>query len=161
VNEIIGEHAMENRPYFVLLYGCSISGKQQSDWSKIIEAARRLNDAAPHADQIHLISNFDSVRGYIGLPLATSHKRLANDLGLPIMPSYFAVSLDEVVAWLKQCIGSDRLRLAETQWSRIRTAGRSILSPERPSDVPLGHTMFVRDIDERRLYGGDVLRLPD
>ena len=63
---------MENRPYFLLLYGCSIIGKQQSDWSKVMDAARRLNDDAPQADRIQLLSNFDSARGYIGLPLATS-----------------------------------------------------------------------------------------
>jgi hypothetical protein len=151
---------MQNRPYFLLLYGCSISGKQQSDWSKIIDAARRLNDDASHTDRIHLISNFDSARGYIGLPLATSNKRLANDLGLPILPSYFTLALDEVLTWLNQRIGSDRLRLAEIQWSRIRAAGRSILAPERPSDVPLARTIFVHDVEDGRRSAGDLRLLP-
>jgi hypothetical protein len=159
-DRIIREFAMQNRPYFLLIYGCSISGKQQSNWNKIIDAARRLNDEAPHADRIHLISNFDSVRGYIGLPLATSNKRLANELSLPLMPSYFTISLDEVLTWLNQRIGSDRLRLTETQWSRIRAAGRSILSPGQPSEVPLARTMFVHDIDERQRYGGELRLLP-
>jgi hypothetical protein len=150
---------MENRPYFLLIYGCSLSGKQQLDWSKIVDAARQINDAAPHENQVRLLGNFDSARGYLGLPLATSNKRLANDLDLPIIPSYFALSLDELVIWLNQLIESDRLRLAEAQWSRIRVASRSILSPERPSDVPTGRTFFVHDIDERPRFGGDILRL--
>jgi hypothetical protein len=143
---------MENRPYFLLIYGCSLSGKPQL-WSKIVDVARQINDAAPHERQVHLLGNFDSVRGYLGFPLATSDKRLADYLGLPIIPGYFVVSLDEVITWLNQLVEPDRLHLAEAQWSRIRTACRGILSPGRPSDVPLGRTLFVQDIDESRRYG--------
>ena len=150
---------MEHRPYFLLIYGCSLSGKQQLEWSKIVDAARQINDAAPHKNQLHLFGNFDSMQ-YLGFPLATSDKRLAYQLDLPIIPSYFALSLDEVITWLNQLVEPDRLRLAETQWSQIRAACRSILSPERPSDVPIGRTLFIRDIDERRRFGGDVRRLP-
>jgi hypothetical protein len=150
---------MEHRSYFLMIYGCSLSGKQPVDWSKIVDAARQINDGAPHKSQVHLLGNFDSVRGYLGFPLATSSKQLAHDLNLPIIPSYFALSLDEVISWLNQLVEPDRLRLAEAQWSQIRTACRSILSPERPSDVPIGRTLFIRDVDERRRYGGGVRRL--
>jgi hypothetical protein len=126
----------------------------------MLDAARQSNDAAPHKYQLHLLGNFDSVRGYLGFPLATSDKRLAKDLELPTLPSFFALSLGEVMTWLNQHIEPDRLRLAETQWSQIRSARRSILSPEQPSDVPLGRTLFVHDVDERQRYGGDVRRLP-
>jgi hypothetical protein len=150
---------MEHRSYFLMIYGCSLSGKQRLDWSKIVDAARQINDVTPHKNQVHLLGNFDSMRGYLGFPLATSSKRLAHDLDVPIMPSYFALSLDEFISWLNQLVEPDRLRLAETQWSQIRAACRSILSPERPSDVPLGRTLFIRDVDEGQRYGGDVLRL--
>jgi hypothetical protein len=150
---------MQNRPYFLLLYGCSISGNQQFDWMKVFDAARQINDAVPQEQQIHLLGNFDNMRRYIGVPLATSNKRLASDLKLPLMPTYFTLSLDGITAWLDRLIEPDRLHLAEAQWSRIRSAGRSMLSPDRPSDVPLGHTLLVHDIDERRRYGGDIHRL--
>jgi len=82
---MIGEPVIEHRPYFLLIYGCSLSGKQQLEWSKIVDAARQINDAAPHKNQLHLFGNFDSMQ-YLGFPLATSDKRLAYQLDLPIMP---------------------------------------------------------------------------
>jgi hypothetical protein len=138
---------MRDQPFLLLLYGCQVADISGREPQRVMRIVERLNMTLDDEDKLRLLGNLDSTRGYLGLPLATSHPELARTLHLPLMSAYFTVALDTVATWLQDLVPSDRVQRAETQWTRLRRASSTSMSPELASDIPAGRLLFIQDQD--------------
>ena len=138
---------MRDQPFLLLLYGCHVADISGREPQRIMRIVERLNMTLDDQHKLRLLGNFDPTRGYLGLPLATSHSELAHGLQLPRLSAYFTVALDAVATWLLDLVPSDRVQRAETQWTQLRRASSTSMSPELVSDIPAGRLLFVQDQD--------------
>ena len=138
---------MRDQPFLLLLYGCQVADISGREPQRIMPIVERLNMSLDDQHKLRLLGNLGPTRGYLGLPLATSHPELARGLQLPLMSAYFTVALDAVATWLLDFVPSDRLQRAETQWTRLRRASSTSMSPELASDIPAGRLLFIQDQD--------------
>ena len=138
---------MRDQPFLLLVYGCQVADITGREPQRIMPIVERLNMSLDDEDKLRLLGNLDSTRGYLGLPLATSHPELARALHLPLMSTYFTVALDAVASWLLDLVPSDRLQRAQTQWIRLRRASSTSMSAELASDIPAGRLLFIQDQD--------------
>jgi hypothetical protein len=143
---------MAPKPFLIVLYGCTLAGQHAPDPKLILPTADRLNQELDNSHKPRLMGNFDAMRGYIGLALATSDETLAHGLDIPLMPALFTIGIDAIESWVASFVTPNRMQVAETQWMQLQRASRSTLVVEVPSAIPNGQLFLVQDQNQARSH---------
>lgn len=84
---------------------------------------------------------YESEPSYAGLCLAVSDHRLAERLGVPQIPRYFAVPVDGLAALLKPHLPDETVERARRDWERLRAHARA----RHGRELPEGALLYVHD----------------
>lgn len=102
--------------YTALIYGCTTDADYQAqgagDGPVFAEIGRELGVA--------IITAYEAEPAYIGVVLAVSSPRLAQEWGVPQLPLYFAAPLDELAAQIRAQVSKQALPRAKQAWARVR-----------------------------------------